>query len=553
MNDSDEDGICDEFEIMGCDDSTACNYEEEATENDGSCVFQVEFYECDGSCTNDEDGDGVCDELEVVGCTESGACNYFIDATDDDGSCSYAEEFYDCSNNCLNDGDGDGVCDELELLGCTDSEAMNFEQDATDDDGSCVYAGCTIPIACNYNPLASVDDDSCEFYCPGCTDDGACNYDDGAIQDDGSCLLPEDLWGATYFDCEGNCITDTDGDGVCDEDEIVGCQLEGACNFLANATDEGECEYESCAGCTYEFACNYDPEATIADNASCEFGTCPGCTDDQACNFNPTVTEDDGSCTYFVEGTCDCDGNVFDECGVCGGDNSTCFVCGDHLTFAGHDYSTVQIGDQCWFAENLRTEYYSNGDSIPSNLTDGEWTSTTSGGVAVYGEDEGCYAPLNDACDPVWSLNAYGRLYNWYAVDDERGLCPAGWHVPTDGELMTLEMELGMNELDANSDSNQRGTDQATQMKSSTADDPSWDGTNTSGFSAVAGGWRYSDDGFFNNAGDLGVWWSSSLGLPNEWGARAWYRKMVSNSSKVARHQANVNRGMSIRCIKDSQ
>ena len=381
LNDIDGDGVCDQFEVIGCDDFIACNYQANATDNDGSCVFPDEFYDCDGICLSDEDGDGVCDELEVGGCVDASACNYSNDATDDDGSCFYAQEFYDCLETCLGDVDGDGVCDELEVSGCTDAEAdnydlqatdedgscifsgctdsdacnffvgatiddgsciysesyytceglcisdsdqdgvcdelevsgctdaeaFNFEQDATEDDGSCAYAGCTVSIACNYNPLASLDDDSCEFYCPGCTDDGACNYDDGAIQDDGTCLFPEDLWGGTYFDCEGNCAADLDGDGVCDEDEIVGCQLEGACNYLAGATDEGDCEYESCVGCTYEFACNYDPSFSIADYSACEFGTCPGCTDPVACNFNPTVTEDDGSCLEDLDGDGICD------------------------------------------------------------------------------------------------------------------------------------------------------------------------------------------------------------------------------------------------------
>ena len=96
-------------------------------------------------CLNDADGDGVCDEVEVDGCTDSSACNYDDTATDDDGSCTFAVEYYDCDNVCLNDADGDEVCDELEVNGCTDSTAFNYNEDATDDDGSCiaVVEGCT--------------------------------------------------------------------------------------------------------------------------------------------------------------------------------------------------------------------------------------------------------------------------------------------------------------------------------------------------------------------------------------------------------------------------
>ena len=227
------------------------------------------------------------------------------------------------------------------------------------------------------------------------------------------------------------------------------------------------------------------------------------------------------------------------EYGPCGPDST--------VSYHGYDYSLVEIGEQCWFAENLRTEHYANGDSIPANLTDGEWNSTTSGALAVYGEDAGCQdnSPYGNACDPAWSLNEYGRLYNWYAVDDERGLCPMGWHVPTDGEYMTLEMELGMSESEANSGA-WRGTDQGTQMKSSPLDYPSWDGTNASGFSALAGGFRDSD-GYFYGGGDGGFFWSSS---PLE--TYAWVRYLDSGVTEVYRGTNGFLRnGFSIRCIKD--
>ena len=120
-------------------------------------------------------------------------------------------------------------------------------------------------------------------------------------------------------------------------------------------------------------------------------------------------------------------------------------LCGEPVSYQGYDYATVLIGEQCWFAENLRNEHYANGDAIPSGLSDSEWSSTASGATAVYGEDAGCnnYSPDIDACDPSQSLSEYGRLYNWYAVDDARGLCPSGWHVPTDGEWTAMTDFLG--------------------------------------------------------------------------------------------------------------
>ena len=120
--------------------------------------------------------------------------------------------------------------------------------------------------------------------------------------------------------------------------------------------------------------------------------------------------------------------------------------CGDPVNYQGYDYTTVLIGEQCWFAENLRSENYENGDAIPSNLNDSEWGNTSAGAVAVFGEgDSSCeeFSIGGNTCEDTWSLNEYGRLYNWYAVNDARGLCPSGWHVPTDGEWTVMTDFLG--------------------------------------------------------------------------------------------------------------
>jgi gliding motility-associated-like protein len=137
INDSDEDGICDELELEGCTDPEACNYNPEVTEDDDSCIYPEEFYDCEGNCINDTDEDGICDELEIEGCTDPEACNYNPEATEEDDSCIYPEEFYDCEGDCINDTDEDGICDELETEGCTDPEACNYNSEATEDDGSC--------------------------------------------------------------------------------------------------------------------------------------------------------------------------------------------------------------------------------------------------------------------------------------------------------------------------------------------------------------------------------------------------------------------------------
>jgi uncharacterized protein (TIGR02145 family) len=197
------------------------------------------------------------------------------------------------------------------------------------------------------------------------------------------------------------------------------------------------------------------------------------------------------------------------------------------VRFDGYDYPTVVIGEQCWFKENLRSDHYRNGDAIPGNLTNARWTSTSSGAQAVYDNKPS-------------SLATYGRLYNWYAVNDARGLCPSGFHVPTDEEWMTLEMALGMTSSQANSNK-WRGTDQGSQMKTT-----SWGGTNSSGFSALPGGLRNDDDGDVYGQGYSGFWWSSS-----SYGADAWGSSLYSGDSNVRLNGYNTRNGYSVRCVRD--
>ena len=165
-----DDGSC---IIYGCTDTFACNFNPEATEGDFSCAYVQDYYDCLGVCLNDIDNDVVCDEYELIGCqdqeadnydslaTDSGlceywgcmdstACNYDVTANIDDGNCYNndvgcgcdtppANTGYDCNGICLSDEDSDGVCDELEVEGCTDSLAYNFNESATEQDDSCTY------------------------------------------------------------------------------------------------------------------------------------------------------------------------------------------------------------------------------------------------------------------------------------------------------------------------------------------------------------------------------------------------------------------------------
>ena len=141
-----------------------------------------------------------------------------------------------------------------------------------DADGYGNACGCTDADAGNYDPSAEYDDGTCVFGIPGCTDSEACNYDETATIDDDSCVFA-----ATGYDCEGECLNDDDGDGVCNEFEIDGCTNPAATNYDENATeDDGSCEV---LGCTYIDATNYNDSATD-DDGSCEFNlssdSCPG-------------------------------------------------------------------------------------------------------------------------------------------------------------------------------------------------------------------------------------------------------------------------------------
>lgn len=206
------------------------------------------------------------------------------------------------------------------------------------------------------------------------------------------------------------------------------------------------------------------------------------------------------------------------------------------VAFDGYTYEVVEIGDQCWFAENLRTEHYTNGDVISADLSDEEWSSTSNGAIAVYGESVNCehFSPDGDACDPTWSLNEYGRLYNWYAVDDARGLCPTGWHVPTYGEWTVMTDYLG-------------GESVAGVAMQTTYGWYGNLGTNSSGFSGLPGGYR-TTLGYDLMAGIIGRWYSSS---PSD--SDAWSFQLNSVSQAIGPGTNSQSFGYSVRCLKDAE
>ena len=297
----------------------------------------------------------------------------------------------------------------------------------------------------------------------------------------------------------------------------------------------------------------------LSDNTSQAFhlgeAAVPGCTNPEACNYDDEANQEDGSCVACEVATAFCgEGTAWDpETQTCIVANPAdinldgcvqlndlldllsayglCFVwqCGDSLEYQGYDYATVQIGEQCWFAENLRAASYQNGEIIPFGLDNDVWSGLTSGATDVR------------------DVELYGRLYNWYAVDDARGLCPNAWRVPSDQEWMVMEVALGMPEADT-SGLGWRGTNQGLQMKASEGWPFEGNGSNASGFTGLPGGFRDGDGTLTGE--EFGYWWSAS----SAGNLRAWTRALWSDIEKVGRNfDAEKRFGFSVRCIKDAE
>ncbi|NSW95550.1 MAG: fibrobacter succinogenes major paralogous domain-containing protein, partial [Bacteroidales bacterium] len=185
-------------------------------------------------------------------------------------------------------------------------------------------------------------------------------------------------------------------------------------------------------------------------------------------------------------------------------------------------------------AENLKTTKFKNGDLITNVTGDAAWVALTGPAYCWYNNDESTYKPL------------YGALYNWFAASSDN-LCPEGWHVPTNAEFETLEVFLGMT-ADQASEWEWRGTDQGSKMKNTTGWGTTGNGTNSSGFSALPGGYRFYGNGSFNLAGTLGYWWSSS-----EDGGAGIYRMLQNDHDDVYKLGTTKTAGKSIRCVKDTK
>jgi uncharacterized protein (TIGR02145 family) len=196
----------------------------------------------------------------------------------------------------------------------------------------------------------------------------------------------------------------------------------------------------------------------------------------------------------------------------------------------GNVYNTVTIGTQVWMAENLKTTKYNNGTAIPNVTENTAWAALTTGAYSDYNN-----TPSNST--------TYGRLYNWYTVDNNavtkvasnggKNVCPTSWHVPTDAEWAILIAYLG-------------GESVAIAKLRETG---SIGATNESGFTALSSGYRYNDGTFYYFGDELGAWWSATeLDTSNPFSS-TWFHFLMNSDPNLISY--NLVAGLNVRCLRD--
>lgn len=205
---------------------------------------------------------------------------------------------------------------------------------------------------------------------------------------------------------------------------------------------------------------------------------------------------------------------------------TTASLCGNTNDIDGNIYSSITIGTQCWLQKNLNVSKYRNGDLIPQVTDPTAWAALTTGAWCYYNND-----PANGA--------TYGKLYNWYAVHDPRGLAPTGYHVASDTEWLALTSYLG-GLLSSGGKMKETGTTHWIT--------PNTGATNSSGFTAIPSGFLGSAGlGFIANSGYEGRWWCSTEYTP----LLGWDFRLYNDSILVSKNYNDKADGYPVRCIKD--
>ena len=361
-----------------------------------------------------------------------------------------------------------------------------------------------------YWSRALTDDEILELFQPilGCTDDSACNYDLEAVMDNGSCL---------YID------------------------------------DCGECGGASIAGCLDDQSCNFDAEA-VCDDGSCDYSCCPGpgcCGEGMHWDWNL------GECAITNPSDSNFDGcvqlsdllDLLSEYGDCTILDETETVLSDSVLHNGQWYGLVTIGNQVWFAENLNTTIFNDGDAIDGVCGQDEWFNGQMPSQNVYGD---CGLTVYDGVNDVDENEAvYGRLYNVWAVLDERGICPAGYRVSTNEDWSYIVEILGGEGVAASKMKTPGIWEENTGLWETHCSNlecfPN-DATNESGLSIQPGGNRGYNGWLYANQRRRGVFITSTLAGP----AQPMIRRLDS-SPLIIQDIGSQYQSASVRCVKDAE
>ena len=570
--------------ILGCTDNAACNYSSAATQNDNSCLYLNATCD-DGHVNTINDvinGSCVCAGTQIVnGCTNPQACNYNAAANVDNGSCLIQGAACNDNNaNTTNDViNGSCVCAGTAVGNGTYVPGNG----ATDIDGNTYTSiiingqewmqqnlavtkyrnGDPIPTGLDNTTWALTSSGAYAIYNNDATNNTLYGklYNWYAVNDSrGLCptgwhvpsdaewtTLGTNLGGSNVAGGKMKAITgwNSPNTGATNSSGFTAFPggYRGTSGAYGSLGYDGfwwsSTEYDSNVAWNrglYDFSYNVGRVNFFKQygfSVRCvrdsESSPIQGCTDGTACNFMANANQDDGSCLY-LNATCD-DGNantindVINGSCVCAGTPliNGVYAMGNGATdIDGNTYTSIIINGQEWMQQNLAVTKYRNGDPIPTGLSNTTWQNTTNGAYAIYN---------NDAANNT----LYGKLYNWYAVNDSRGLCPTGWHVPSDAEWTTLETNLGGSSVAGG------------KMKSTTGwNSPNTGATNESGFTGLPGGAR-SNDGTYSNIGSYGYWWSSTENYSSD----AWYRGLGYYGSSVFRSYYNKRYGFSVRCVRD--
>jgi uncharacterized protein (TIGR02145 family) len=233
----------------------------------------------------------------------------------------------------------------------------------------------------------------------------------------------------------------------------------------------------------------------------------------------------------------------------CTGVPCVIFTCGTSIItdIDNNTYNTVSIGSQCWTKENLKVTKYNDGSLIPDS-TNSTWGTATVGARTEFN-------PTDPDVPPNGYVGTYGYLYNWYAVNDARNLCPKGWHVPSDAEWTTMIQTLDPSQLvisvnDVLTYTGPQSFSAGDKLKSNSNLWNTNTGTNDYNFSALPGGFRAGDGTSFNIKSTSFFWSVTESDTFN-----AWYRFLDHSNGIIERYNFTMGyvkpMGFSVRCLKD--